>query len=169
MPPRRRWGWQSRPTTNYSRALTAALRAKELDPDYVRPTLSTAEFDARWAHLESSISPLAGSHDLERAFGGSRRRGEVGIVQLLGGLAHHVPDSRLAEDGQNGWPDSAAVIGKTLYIVEFKRQPDSLSSGQQEWLAGIANIDKVVSGEVKPRDWQAFTQFVVRQAQADRQ
>lgn len=167
MPGRKTWGWRGRPSRNYTTALRTALdqqRAEEADR---RLALRDAEQDERLRFLESSISPLAGSHDLERAWGGDRRTRHIGLVPLLGGLNHHVPDSRTAETGDNGWPDNASVIRKTLYVVEFKRQPDYPSPDQRAWLRALEGVENVVTGVVKPKDWPEFVQFALRQYRAD--
>lgn len=170
MPGRKTWGWRGRPSRNYTTALRTALDQQRAEDADKRLALRDAESDERLRYLESSISPLAGSHDLEVAWGGDPHRWSnrrVGIVDVLGGLHHHVPDSRRAETGDVGWPDAASIIRKTLYVVEFKRQPDYPDAGQRAWLRALEGVETVVTGLVKAEDWHEFTQFAVRQYRAD--
>jgi hypothetical protein len=168
---RGKWGRTVRRVTNLSRAVQAALASKTVDPDY-RPSAvmpgttlhdtSAVEAEDRFAYLESSIHPMAGSTAQEDAFCGTR--GAIGVVPLLGGLAFHDIDSRF---NAAGLPDAIAIVGRTLYLIEFKSEREYPRGAQKDWLAALAEVDTVVTGVVKPSGWQTFIRFVRERLHAE--
>lgn len=159
----RKWGTVVRRATNLSRAVGAALASKVVDPDYqpaaTIPTAAdktqAAVYEMRFMDMESAIHPRAGSTAQEDAFCGTR--GVLGVVPLLGGLAYHDIDSR---KNAAGLPDAIAVVGRTLYLVEFKSEKEYPRGAQKDWLAALAQVDTIVSGVVKPSGWTNFIRAV---------
>jgi hypothetical protein len=159
---KRKWGWQGRRVTNFTRALSAALANRELDPGYV-PPVAQEEAVQRLLFLESSIHPLAGSHAQEDAFCGTAKT--IGVVPLLGGISFHDKDSR---QNPAGFPDCPAIIGRTFYLIEMKAERDYPTEAQREWLTRMAGVTRVVTGVVKPSTWAAFVRTVTEYAEEDR-
>lgn len=166
----RKWGTVVRRATNLSRAVGAALASKTVDPDY-RPTgtlpgttmadTSALEAEERFMFLETSISPLAGSHALEDALTGTPGpRGTIGIVPLLGGIAYHDRDSRKNAASSSGFPDVPFIVGRTLYMVECKSEAEYPRGLQKVWLSRLAECDTIVTVVLKPSGWQRFIRYV---------
>jgi hypothetical protein len=105
----------------------------------------------RWPvhELEATISQRAGSNALTDAF----RR----VVRLFGGVYFH---DRVSLTNEPGFPDDHAVIGRTWYAVEFKPNGRHPTPEQEQWLQALEGVERIVTGCVRPKDWEGFLRTV---------
>lgn len=155
MPPRRkRIGWGTRTTTNFTNALATALRSKESDPGGYMARLDQDEVKFLVQQIAANISPTTGSTGMERMFTNwTPSRGGTGLADIMGCPAFHDLDPR---KNPSGLPDVVAPIGNTLVLAEFKHPRDKPSERQQFWMEGLARCTHIWSGVVYPKDWEEF-------------
>lgn len=70
---------------------------------------------------------------------------------------HHIRRSDLAgQQGDPGFPDIIAVRDTTLLVAELKADRGRYGTGQAEWLADFARIDRVDVRTWRPGDLDAI-------------
>lgn len=66
---------------------------------------------------------------------------------------HHIRRSDLAvQQGDPGFPDIVAVRDTTLLVAELKADRGRFETGQREWLADFARVDRVDVRTWRPGD-----------------
>lgn len=110
-------------------------RAPRKDTPAVRPEMP----------VQIAIDPRAGSTALENRW--------LELCRLMQVPHFHDLDARR---NVAGLPDGLCVVGDTLFLVEFKPEKEDERPAQTKWLDALAGVRRVVSGVVRPSDWEAF-------------
>jgi len=90
------------------------------------------------------------------------------VARQYGLLHFHVAKPRTVEEA--GWPDSTLVhpAGGTLYMVEIKVGDDTLTPGQQRWLAALQRVTRIDACELREADLAAWQQRLAALLKGDR-
>lgn len=95
--------------------------------------------------IQVAVDPRAGSTALENRW--------LEMCRLMGVPHFHDLDPR---KNVAGLPDGLCIVGDTLFMVEFKPEHENERPAQTVWLNALAGVRRVVSGVVRPSDWEAF-------------